>query len=317
MRGQMDGFVDKVVGLYHFISDRAPKNIPLVEPKPRTPNLWCRSDQALVSKVVAGGDIRASVDKSLALLGHIGQAITRGDKVLVKPNFNSPDPYPGSTDLVFLRVVLELLLEVGAKVTIGESSGGIWRPTRNVFRKLGVPELARCFDMELIAFEDRVDDWVRVKINGDYLDTVSMPRSAYEADKIVYLPCMKTHNIAAFSGALKLAVGFMHPGERRALHARYLERKIAEISLCWQPNLIIMDGRKAFVSGGPDKGQLAEPGLVLASGDLVAIDVEAMKVLLTYEAKNKLMADPWQSPQIVTAVKHGLGIGKDSYILVE
>jgi len=109
----------------------------------------------------------------------------------------------------------------------------------------------------------------------------------------------------------------MHPGERRALHARYLEQKIAEISLCWQPNLIVMDGRKAFVSGGPDKGQLVEPGLLLASGDLVAIDVEAMKVLSTYKARNRLVADPWQSLQIITALKHGLGSSGGSYIVVE
>ena len=141
--------------------------------------------------------------------------------------------------------------------------------------------------MELIAFEDRTDEWVRIKVNGDYLDTISMPRSAYEADKIVYLPCMKTHNIAGFTGALKLAVGFMHPGERRALHARSLQQKIAEISLCWQPDIIVMDGRKAFVSGGPDKGQLVEPGLLLASGDLIAIDVEARKLILAYNAKKQ------------------------------
>ena len=313
----MASLVDKVVGFYHFISDRAPENSPLVDPKPRTVNPWCSNGQVLVARAIAGGDIRASVDGVIALLGHLGQAIERGDKVLVKPNFNSPDPYPGSTDLAFLRAVLEVLLEAGARVTLGESSGGIWRPTRNVFRKLGVFELVRDLDVELVAFEEKADDWVRIKIDGDYLGAVSMPRSAYEADKIVYLPCMKTHRIARFSGALKLAVGFMHPGERRALHARYLEQKVAEISMCWQPNLIVMDGRKAFVSGGPDKGQLVEPGLMLASGDLVAIDVEAMKVLLTYKGKNKLIADPWQSPQIVTALKHGLGVGEGGYILVE
>ncbi len=313
----MAGFIDRLVGLYHFLSDRAPKNIPLVDPKPRTVNPWCSNGQALVSKVRADEDIRASVDRSLALLGHPGQPINRGDRVLVKPNFNSPDPYPGATDLMFLRAVVELLLDAGARVTIGESSGGLWRPTRNVFRKLGVFELARHLDVELIAFEDRTDDWVRVKVNGDYLDTISMPRSAYEADKIVYLPCMKTHGGAGFTGALKLAVGFMHPGERRALHARYLQQKIAEISLCWQPDIIVMDGRKAFVSGGPDKGQLVEPGLVLASGDLIAIDVEAMKLILAYNAKNKLVTDPWQSPQVVVALKHGLGVGGNSYIVVE
>ena len=71
------------------------------------------------------------------------------------------------------------------------------------------------------------------------------------------------------------------------------------------------------MSGGPDKGQLAEPGLLLASGDLVAIDVEAMKAILTYEAKNRLETDPWHSLQIMTALKHGLGAGKDGYMVVE
>ena len=126
---------------------------------------------------------------------------------------------------------------------------------------------------------------------------------------------MKTHNIARFSGALKLAVGLMHPGERRALHASHLEQKIAEINLCWQPNLIVMDGRKSFVSGGPAKGKLVEPSLILASGDMVAIDAEAMQVLLGYRAKNKL-TDPWQSAQIITASKHGLGVAEGAYIVV-
>jgi len=314
---QMTGFADKVVGLYHFIGDRAPKNIPLVEPKPRAVNPWCTNGQALVARVINDGDVRVSIDKAIALLGHLGQAINRGDTVLVKPNFNSPDRFPGSTDPVFLRAVLELLLEAGARVTVGDSSGGIWRPSRNVFRKLGIFELTHKLGVELIAFEDEANDWVRIKIDGDYLKTVTMPRSAYEADKIVYLPCLKTHSIARYSGALKLAVGFMHPGERRALHARCLEQKVAEISLCWQPNLIVMDGRKAFVSGGPDKGRLEEPELVLASGDLVAIDVEAIKVLLTYQAKNRLAADSWQSSQIVTALKHGLGVGESGYVVVE
>jgi len=313
----MAGSVTKIIGAYHFLTDRVPGNAPLVDPKPRTVNPWSLDGQALVSRVITDDDIKASVDRVVALLGGLGRAIDRGDRVLVKPNFNSPDPYPGSTELVFLRSVVELLLEAGATVTIGESSGGLWRPTRKVLSKLGVFEMARHLNVELIAFEDRADDWVRVKVGGDYLSTVTMPRSAYETDKIVYLPLMKTHNVTRFSGALKLAVGFMHPGQRRALHARNLEQKVAEISLCWQPNLVIMDGRKAFVSGGPDKGQLVEPGLLLASGDLVAIDVEAMKVLLTYKAKNKLVHDPWQSLQIATALKHGIGLPEGQYIVVD
>lgn len=50
---------------------------------------------------------------------------------MVKPNFNSPDPFPGSTDLEFLRCVLQILQEAGAKVLVGESAGGMWRPILN------------------------------------------------------------------------------------------------------------------------------------------------------------------------------------------
>ena len=76
-----------------------------------------------------------------------------------------------------------------------------------------------------------------------------------------------------------------------------------------------MDGRKAFVSGGPDKGRLVKPGLILASGDLIAIDVEAIKVFLTYKEKNKLTANPFELPQIATALNHGLGLRKNGYLV--
>jgi len=313
----MSVFFDRVVGVYHFLGDRIPKGIPCVEPKPRKSNQWLRNSQPVVVKVNATGDIRETIARAIGLIGNLEQIIGRGSRVFIKPNFNSPDPFPAATDLVFLQAVIELIQEAGAKVTIGESAGGVWRPTRKVFNKLGLPELTRRLGVELIAFEDRPHDWVEVKVNGDYLSRVIMARSAYEADKIIYLPCMKTHNLAAFSGAIKLAFGFVAPGQRRSFHFGHLQEKLAEISLCWQPDLIIMDGRKAFVSGGPDKGQLVDPGLVLVSGDLIAIDVEAIRVLLSYEARNKLPANPCELPQIAAAVKHGVGVGESKYIVVE
>ena len=315
----MSDSVDSVIGALHFMSDRVPGDVPMVEPRPRHANPWQKNGQVVVSKVVADGDLRASVEKSLTLLGGLGQAISRGDKVFLKPNFNSPDPLPAATDPAFLRVVVQLLVEAGAKVTIGESSGGLWRPTRKVFRKLGTLELARDLGVELVAFEDQPKDWVQIKTGGDYIGTLFMPRSAYEADKIVYLPCMKTHSLGGFSGALKLTVGFVHPGQRRSLHSGNLNQKVAEISLCWQPDLVIMDGRKAFVSGGPNKGKMAKPApnVIFASGDMVAIDVEGMKVILSYKAKNKLPDNPWKFEQVVTALKYKLGVGEGGYVVVE
>ena len=90
-----------------------------------------------MSRVAAGENIRESVE-NIGLFGGLEPAINRGDRVLVKPNFNSPGSTPASTEPRFLLAVVESLKETGAKVTIGECSGGMWRPTRNVFQKKGL-----------------------------------------------------------------------------------------------------------------------------------------------------------------------------------
>lgn len=303
------GFADTIAGICHFMFDRVPKGLDIVPPRPRKENPFRKDGMTLVSKVKVEHDLRASVVKAVELIGGLGKVISSGDRIMLKPNFNSPDPYPGSSDLEFLKVVIQLLKEAGANVVVGESSGAIWRPTRKLMEKLDALHQLTDMGAEVIAFDDRgrAWDWVKVRVDGDYLKEVTVPRSVYEADKIVYVPCMKTHQLARFSLSLKLAIGIVHPGERRSMHMRNLERKIAEFNLALQPDLIIMDGRRAFVSGGPDKGELAEPGVVMASGDQVAIDVEALKILGSYKAKNRLLPNPYDSPQIAIALKHGLG----------
>jgi uncharacterized protein (DUF362 family) len=313
----MLNLVDTIVGISHFLGDKIPKDAPAVQPRPRTTNPWRTDAKPVVAKVRVGENLKVSINNAIGLLGNLGDVIARGDKVLLKPNFNSADPFPASTDMLFLRSMTEILLEAGAEVTIGESSGGIWRPSTNVFRKVGLYQLAQELNVKLLPFDEKGTEWVKIELEGSYLRSVTVPRVAYEADKIVYLPCMKTHRLAGYSGALKLAFGFVHPGERRGFHFRNLQQKIAEVSLCWQPNLIVMDGRKTFVTGGPDRGQLAEPGLLLASRDIIAIDIEAIKVLLAYDAKNRLPPNPAQLPQMATALGHGLGSGSNEYTVVE
>ena len=309
------GFADTLAGLCHFLFDRVPQGLDIVPPRPRKENPFRKDGVTLVSKVKVEHDLKASVVKAVELIGGPGKVISPGDRVILKPNFNSPDPYPGSSDLEFLKVVVQILREAGAKVVVGESSGGIWRPTRKVMVKLDALRQLTDIGAEVIAFDDRAWDWVRVRVDGDYLKEVTVPRSVYEADKIVYVPCMKTHQIARFTLSLKLAVGFVHPGERRSMHMRNLERKIAEFNLALQPDLIIMDGRKAFVSGGPATGELVETGVIMASGDQVAIDVEALKILGSYKSKNRLLPNPYDSPQIVTALRHRLGSKEYKVIL--
>jgi uncharacterized protein (DUF362 family) len=259
-----------------------------------------------VAAIPATTRLRDDIEQAISIVGLLPKIIHRGDKVLIKPNFNSPDPPPASTDLSFLKAVIEIIREAGGKVTVGDSSGAMWRPTRKTFAHLALYSLEKEFNVPIIAFEEKGNDWVKVEIPGRYLKWVTVARSTYEADKLIYIPCMKTHSLAGFSGALKLAFGCVHPGERRAYHGRLLQEKLAEVNLWRQPDLIIMDGRKAFISGGPYKGQTAEPGLILVSTNQVAIDVEAIKILIKAGAKS-FPDNPWTLPQIDAAVKAGLG----------
>jgi len=308
---------DTVRGLYHLFTDRKPGNLETRPPKPRRKAAWLEDGEPLVSKVRISDGVEAGVERCIELLGGLDRAIRSGDRLLVKPNFNSPDLFPGSTDLGLLRAVLELLKDTGADIVVGESAGGLWRPTANTVAKLGALDLLEEMGIEFVAFDASTTDWVEVPIEGDFLHRVTVPRVMYEADRLIYLPCMKTHNFARFTLSLKLSMGFVHPADRLGFHMSNLEQKVAEINLVWQPDLIVMDGRKAFVAGGPEKGELVEPGIILASGDMVAIDVEALKVLQSYPADNRLDGDPYDLPQIATALKHGLTAAGGAYKVVE
>jgi uncharacterized protein (DUF362 family) len=77
-----------------------------------------------------------------------------------------------------------------------------------------------------------------------------------------------------------------------------------------------MDGRVSFVSGGPAIGLAAHPGVILASGDPVALDIQGVRLLQNYAAVNHLAGNAWDLPQIKTAVKHGLGIQNDNELLL-
>jgi uncharacterized protein (DUF362 family) len=103
-----------------------------------------------------------------------------------------------------------------------------------------------------------------------------------------------------------LAVGLLDFKQREDLHSVHLEEKIAELNMAVHPDLIIMDGRKCFISGGPDVGLVKEPNIILASGDCVATDVEAIKVIEGFESAS-LRNDPWSYTQIRRAVELELG----------
>ena len=278
------------------------------------PNAFVKDGVALVARVRADADLRGSIERAVGAIGGFCRAITPGDTVLLKPNLNTADPPPASSDPLFLKAVIELLYAHGAqKVFVGESSM-LALSTARVLRQTGVLDVARDAGAEVAVF----DRWVNQTLDGKYLKRVSFARAALEAPKLVYATALKTHRLAEYSNSLKLAVAFVRPRERILLHLHSLAHKIAELNTLVAPDLILTDARRCFISGGPSTGVMREPGLILASGDRIAVDVEGVRIIQSCPGNSLAGKDPWQLAQIRRAVELGLGArGPGDYAVVE
>jgi len=284
----------------------------------RRPNPYVRDGKALVSFVVAGKDLKSDIRKSIDLLGGLGKTLQSQDRILLKPNFNSDDPPPGSTAMDFLLAAIDILREHGCiKITVGDSAGRPWVPTAKVFKGAGLS--ARMAEAKIPLLDFDRSRYIDVPLGGEYLEVIAYPKDLESFDKIIYLPTMKTHYLAGFSMSLKLTVGLTHLADRSLLHGennQFVSQRAVEMSIPVKPDLILMDGRISFVSGGPAVGLAVHPGVILASGDPVALDVQGVRLLQNYAAVNHLGMDAWSLPQIKTAVNHGLGIQRDDQLLL-
>jgi len=260
-----------------------------------------------VAKIQAKSDLKATILEVVNELGGFGQFLKPGEKVLVKPNFNTADPPPASSDPEFLAAFVDLLHENGAAaVTIGESST-FYDITNYDLQKTGALALADSRPwLKVTAFDD--GKWVKRTVEGGkFLKTVHVPAALEEHDRLFFVCCLKTHCYARFTGSIKLAVGLMKPQERLALHMRNLQPKIAELASLFRPDLCLMDARKCFITKGPAKGTVREPGLVLASTDRVALDIEGIKIIQQFDGNDLAGVVPEQLPQIARAMEMGLG----------
>jgi len=264
--------------------------------------------------------VKESVLEAVSQIGGFNQFISNGDVVFLKPNFNTADPFPASTDLEFLKSVVELVYEAGAKTVLLGDSSTITANTRKVMEKIGVFELEKMpTPPRIYIFEEgfwgtSATDvqkapvkWVRKDLSvGKYLKSASLPDILDKADKLILLPCLKTHKYAQLTGSLKLSVGFVKPVERLSLHFKNLQEKIAELNTLIKPDLVIMDARKCFITEGPTSGELREPGLVLASTGRVAIDIEGIKIIQSFKGNSLAGIDPSELPQIKKAIELGI-----------
>lgn len=237
----------------------------------------------------------------------------KGKEVLLKPNFNTADPFPGSTHYDTLTNLISHLKQMGAtKITIGERSGP--PDTSRVLRKKGIYELCEKLDVELINFEELPPaEWVRVRPKqSHWRDGFDVAKPVLDAECIVTTCCLKTHGFGGvFTMSLKLSVGITNKRNMAELHGSFLSMRkmIAEINQVYTPSLIVLDGIEAFVDGGPAHGTKKRADVILAGTDRIAIDAVGLAILKDLGSNRAIMDTKiFEQEQIARAVELGLGV---------
>jgi uncharacterized protein (DUF362 family) len=246
----------------------------------------------------------------------------RGKKVLIKPNFNTADPTPGSTHNDTLMALVDEIWAMGAKsISLGERS---YPPTAEVMKRKGIIPLLEQKDVKVIDF-DTLDErgWVEFKpVESHWSNGFRIARPILEAECLISTCCLKTHQYGGvFTMSLKLHVGVV-PTSRHGfpymseLHrSPHQEEMIAEINQAFSPDLVVLDGIDVFVDGGPAMGKRAKGDVFLASTDRVATDATGLALLKVLGSNRAIMDRKiFDQRQIVRAVELGLGASSASDI---
>lgn len=266
--------------------------------------------------MIRTSDRVSGVRRALDLLGVDGPA---GGTVVVKPNYNSADPTPGSTHGDALRTLMEWVRDhCPDNIILAERSG--MGQTRQVLEQRGVFALSEEFSFQVQVLDDlEADEWDLVQPPGSHWQRgFPFPSQLFErADYVLQTCCLKTHRYGGhFTLSLKNSVGLAGkyvPGEDHnymsELHSSPHQRlMIAEINAAYTPDLIVLDGVEALVQGGPARGERVQANVVLAARDRVALDAVGVAILRHFGTTPAVSeGSVFEQEQIRRSAELGLG----------
>jgi uncharacterized protein (DUF362 family)/Pyruvate/2-oxoacid:ferredoxin oxidoreductase delta subunit len=206
-----------------------------------------------------------------------------GKIVLLKPNivFDSPPEKAIVTHPVFLEAAIRLVRDLGASRILAGDSPGLQGP--NFRAKLsGLGAVTERMGAEWV-------DFTREKYSlpcpgGKTVRQFSVTAAVREADCIISLPKLKTHQLMYYTGAMKNLFGLIPSVAKSPMHVRYPGREafasmLVDLNLAARPCYALMDAITGMEGPGPGSGDPRHIGLVLASPNLLAMDIAAGEII--------------------------------------
>ncbi len=223
-----------------------------------------------------------AVKEAVDLVGGIKKFVKPGEVVLLKPNLLAgKTPESGvTTHPSILRAALLLVKEAEGVAKVGDSSA-LGNTGKNA-EKAGYAKICKEFGAEFIELKTPVD---LKNPKAKIFKRMEVAREAIECDVIINLPKMKTHAQMYLTLGVKNLFGCI-PGKRKlqwhlsaGIDTAYFATMLLDLMALVRPKLNILDAVTAMEGNGPASGELKDVGLVMASGDTLALDAVAARVL--------------------------------------
>ena len=258
--------------------------------------------------------VTAGLTRLLEPLGGMAAFVRPGERVLLKPNmrYGKAPECAVTTHPEVLRGVILLVREAGGIPLVGDSPG--FGDLRKVAAKSGMLAVIEETGAELVEFSEAVE------VAGSGLfKRLELARPYLEADRIINLPKLKTHEMMTMTCGVKNLFGAVVGHAKAGWHLKagadreMFARMLLEIYLLRLPDLTIVDAITAMEGDGPGSGDPVSVGLLLAGVNPVAVDVIAAmvagiprKLLFVERAALKLGIDGADRESITT-----VGVGLD------
>ena len=222
---------------------------------------------------------RAQQDITGILKEAVETAGLRGKRrIFIKPNLSHFEYITGvvtSPELTY--ELIGLLRDRSEEVVVGESDGFNYS-CRTAFQQTGMEAAVKKAGGTVMNLsEDKVVE-VKFPKSSSPLKHLFLPKTALDADAVIDLPLMKTHEFMMYSGAIKNLFGCVPSNRRIYLHP-YLPEVFYRLYGIFKPALTIMDARVGIEGNGPTKGVPVPMGLMLTGNDALATDIVATQIM--------------------------------------
>lgn len=228
---------------------------------------------------VQENDIESALDRLLELLSGMESYVLPFQTVLIKPNWVSGQPYQTGavTHPRLIEACVKQILKCGAKrIYIGDSSM-VGMKTEEAIESSGLRVL-ESGRVKLVDFKK--SEYMNVGIpNALRYRRLAFPKELMEAQTVINLPVIKTHDYLPVTLALKNMKGVLRDIDKRRFHTCGLEEGIIDTNRVALGDLTIMDGIIGMEGNGPLHGTPANLRVLIGSSDTLAAEVVALHVM--------------------------------------